>query len=234
MKAFLTLARRRWAAVLGAGLVVVVVGQVVGRREAMTAGAPQDRAVLAELLEEFERNRAVTVAVDRGLGRVVSATATFLAIRTDDPITLDSVTELIESLHLDLPDGAASDVFDSLLEDEGLRLVDDDRLNRRLLAWSVLRQQVLADLGSLDRRHELEVDPALRQTFPLHFVAAHEHEGEDAVFDGDPLGVIRDETVREALSGSLVATERARAGVRRLGEAEDEIIDLIRARLGGR
>jgi len=224
-------ARRRWMLLLGAGLTVVAIALVAGRPDA-TRASPGGRAVLAELLAEFERNRAATAAVDDRLAGVVSATATFLAIRTDDPITLDSLTELIKSLHLDLPDGPASDVFDSLLEDEGLRLVEDDRLNRRLLAWSVLRQQTQDYLESLGRRHDLDVDPALRQTFPLHFVTAHQHE-DDAVFEGDPLGVIHDENVREALTGSLVAAERAREEVRRLGEAEDEIIDLVRAELAG-
>lgn len=233
MNRFLALVRRRWAAVLGVVLIVVAVGQAVGRRDATRTGATGDRAVLSELLDEFERNRAVTAAVDEGLAGVVGATATFLAIRTDDPVTLDSVTELISSLHLDLPDGNASDEFDSLLEDGGLRLVENDRLNQRLLAWAVLRQQVQDYLEALGRRHDLEVDPALRQRFPLHFVAAHEHEESDAVFEGDPLGVVHDETVREALAASLTAAERARGGVRRLGEAEDEIVALLRAELAG-
>ena len=232
MNRFVALGRRRWAMALGVALTLVVVGLTVGRRVMTKAGASENRAVLAGLLDEFERNRAVTGAADEGLAGLVTATATFLAIRTDDPVTLDSVTELIASLHLDLPDGSASDVFDSLLEDEGLRLVEDDRLNQRLLAWSVLRQQVQDYLESLGRRHDLEVDPALRQRFPLHFVTAHKDD--EAVFDGDPLGVLHDETVREALAGSLTAAERAREGVRRLGDAEDEIIAQVRAELAGR
>lgn len=230
MNRFLALGRRRWAAVVAAVLIVVVVGLAVGRGATRT-GATGDRAVLSELLDEFERNRAVTAAVDEGLAGVAGATATFLAIKTDAPVTLDSVTELIESLHLDLPDGSASDEFDSLLEDGGLRLVENDRLNQRLLAWAVLRQQAQDYLQALALRHDLEVDPALRQTFPLHFVAAHEHEEPDVVFEGDPLGVVHDETVREALAKSLTVAERARRSIRRLGEAEDEIIARLRAEL---
>lgn len=234
MNRFLAVGRRRWAAVAGAVLIMVVIGLLVGRRGTTETGVAGDRAVLADLLDEFQRNRTVTAAVDDGLEGLVTATATFLAIRTDDPVTFDSVTELISSIHLDLPDGAASDVFDSLLEDQGLRLVDDDRLNQRLLAWSVLRQQVQDYLESLGRRHDLEVDPALRQTFPLHFVAAHEHEEPESVFDGDPLGVVHDETVREALGGSLAVARLAREGVHRLGRAEDEIIELVRGEIDRR
>lgn len=234
MNRFLAVGRRRWAAVSGAVLMSVIIGLLVTRRGATETGVVGDRAALADLLDEFRRNRSATAAVDDGLEGLVTATATFLAIRSDDPVTLDSVTELISRLHLDLPDGSASDVFDSLLEDRGLRLVEDDRLNRRLLAWSVLRQQVQDYLESVGRRHDLEVDPALRQTFPLHFVAAHEHEEIESDFDGDPLRVVHDETVREALGGSLIAARRAHDGVRRLGRAEDEIIELVRGELDRR
>lgn len=229
----LAIGRIGWAGAIAAAAVVVVLGRAPDRARPARPAVESDDEHLADLLSEFERNRAATASMQRGLGELVAATTTFLDLRLDDPVTLDSVSELIEGIHLDLPAGRASDVLDSLLEDRGLRLVTDDELNRRLLAWSVLRQQVQDYFVSLVRRHDQEIDPALRHTFPLQFVASHEHDEAGPGFEGDPLGVIEDETVRSALEGSLVAAQRARESVQRLATAEDEIVDMIRTELAG-